>query len=410
MMTRSEGPSIQRSRAQLPRSPSDGPYSTPSNHDRRNLSIPAWQNGADGNYTSSPAVPHGRKRRREPVPVPMRTPTTRHVPAMTYLPEEFVSIISDPSPIPPVHRELLANDTPANHYLSVNTDPMIDRSLSFDGPPTPSTPATAVTETSTPSQMSRNGSIASYNSVSDLLTQGVDLLRVSSQFSFPEEDNQTTFDLPTDFNQEEFIIPDLALCYHQSDPNFFVTQTHDQDASAASSFNFSSNSPNEISSHFSTSSHNTLVMKRLSSTQNSESDSSTSQSRSSRRHQEQLRQGNTPIAPKVNASEKLSPTTRMVRVTSEDGSVQVKAEISRKTPYQRPQHPKLFCNHCDDIPDGFRGDHELQRHINRAHPSVSGVRKVWICVDVHGDGTWLERCKACRTRKQYGTNYNAAAQ
>ena len=402
-MTRSEGPSIQRSRAPLPRSPSDGPYSTTSNHDRRTLPVSAWQNDADGNYTSSPALPPGRKRRRVP----------RHVDAISYLPEEFCSIFSDPSAIPPVHHQLLANNTPANHcqtHLSVNTDAMIDRSLSFDGPSTPSTPATALTETSTlSSQMSRNGSIASYNSVSNLLTQGVDMLRVNSQFSFTEEDNKTAFDLSTDFNQEEFI-PDLALCYHQSDPKFFVPQTHDQEASAPSSFNFSSNSPNEFSSHLSASSHSTLVMKRLSSTQNSESDSSTSQSRSSRRHQEQLRQGNTPIAPKVNASEKLSPTTRMVRVTSEDGSVQMKAEISRKAPYQRPQHPKLFCDFCADHPNGFRGDHELQRHIARAHPSVSGVRKVWICVDVNGDGSWLEGCKACRMRRQYGTNYNAAAQ
>jgi hypothetical protein len=37
------------------------------------------------------------------------------------------------------------------------------------------------------------------------------------------------------------------------------------------------------------------------------------------------------------------------------------------------------------------------------------VRRVWICRDVSECGTWLSNCKACRSQKTYGANYNAAA-
>lgn len=64
------------------------------------------------------------------------------------------------------------------------------------------------------------------------------------------------------------------------------------------------------------------------------------------------------------------------------------------------------CPLCDEQPRGFRGVHELRRHIHRQHRCT---RKVWICKEARPGDTFLQNCKACRNRKTYGANYNAAA-
>ncbi|RFU76467.1 key lime pathogenicity [Trichoderma arundinaceum] len=81
---------------------------------------------------------------------------------------------------------------------------------------------------------------------------------------------------------------------------------------------------------------------------------------------------------------------------------------------QRPRPAKLQCDHCSEHPEGFRGDHELRRHVKARHADV--VVK-FICRDPAEVGIKtdlqviypLSRCKACKSNKMYGAYYNAAA-
>ncbi|KAM0520794.1 hypothetical protein ACHAPE_003195 [Trichoderma viride] len=76
----------------------------------------------------------------------------------------------------------------------------------------------------------------------------------------------------------------------------------------------------------------------------------------------------------------------------------------------KPKPPKL-CPHCVEYPNGFRGDHELRRHIRAKHRST--VTK-WVCCDPGMNSDLmpffsLAECKACASKKLYGAYYNAAA-
>lgn len=73
--------------------------------------------------------------------------------------------------------------------------------------------------------------------------------------------------------------------------------------------------------------------------------------------------------------------------------------------YVRKPHPRVHCKQCPHLTDGFRGEHELRRHHDRVHAIV---KKVWIVKDLSEDKR-LNKCKACKSKKQYHTDYNATA-
>ena len=155
-----------------------------------------------------------------------------------------------------------------------------------------------------------------------------------------------------------------------------------------------------------------LVEEELKMSRSISSESNASaQSRASRRRQEQLAQSSRPIAPKpfddeLSMSRRSSASShQMIRIRSEDGSSKEVVPIS-KALYLRPTYDKVKCSKCNEQPDGFRGEHELRRHTERSHCTF---RKIWVCVDISPDKTFLANCKACRHNKKYGAYYNAAA-
>ncbi|KAG6027422.1 hypothetical protein E4U41_000935 [Claviceps citrina] len=81
---------------------------------------------------------------------------------------------------------------------------------------------------------------------------------------------------------------------------------------------------------------------------------------------------------------------------------------------RRPRGPKVYCDQCDEHPDGFRGDHELRRHRDAKHKAF--VKK-YVCRDPATVGLAstvrvirpLSECKACISGKKYAAGYNATA-